>query len=190
MDADGVGRGSESGGDWRRNKILFPYQTVLPSAWRDSTYNGADFPAYFMSLQRLRPLRCFLYCHMKSANEKDGWRKRKGKCEGKEEAFPPLLYNELSIKFRGTANISRSSHVWWKYCIDLRVDYKVVPNVCFVCMCISRRFREITGNRLGRNNDRKMILSLKSDSMMIDDNSCALKCLFDKFFNGLTQLVD
>lgn len=48
--ARGRGGLAEPRGSARRNKILFPYQTVLPSARRDSTYNGADFRAYFTSL--------------------------------------------------------------------------------------------------------------------------------------------
>lgn len=114
MDATGWVAGARTGEIGGEIKYYFPIKRYYLPLDETRRITEPIYPAYFISLQRLRSLRCFLYFHEEGANEKDGWGKGKGKaCEGKEEAFLwHFLFrgNELSIKFRGT-NISRSSHV-------------------------------------------------------------------------------
>lgn len=158
-----------------RNKILFPYQTVLPSARRDSTYNGADFPAYFTFPQYL-DLSLFLAspCREEEKGKKKVWAK-KGRDVSLASFFP---YNELSIKFHGTGNISRLSHVRWKCCIDLRVGYKTTD-----CTSrLSRESREIIEKQTRgkeRSNGRYVLYHWNRTAIeLMTDYSCALECFF------------
>lgn len=156
----------ESGEVRQRNKILFPYQTVLPSTRRDSTYNGADFRAYFTSLQYfdLSAVSCIAMPSERRKRKKEDVSKEwQGRGVSLASFFP---HNELSIKFRGTSNISRLSHVRWKCCIDLRVRYKATD-------CTPRLSRESSKTiekqtREKERPDERCFISLKSDGYQID----------------------
>lgn len=167
---------AEPEGSTRRNKILFPYQTVLPSARRDSTYNGADFRAYFTSLQHFDPLFLASPCRVRRNREKEGVSK-----EGREGGVSSASFfpcNELSIKFRGAGNISRLSHVRWKCCIDLRVGYEATDYTTRLSR-ESRETIEEQTRRKGRPNGRYVLYHWNRTVIeLMADNSCALECFF------------